>query len=70
MVLSSTQSGPGPADPLWVSDGARPKMTGLVKVSWVLYNTVTMASFAITIGYWSAIYSPGIGSSLTHLFLV
>ena len=45
-------------------------MTGLVKVSWVLYNTVTMASFAITIGYWSAIYSPGIGSSLTHLFLV
>jgi hypothetical protein len=31
----------------------------LMRISWLLYNTMTMTGFIITTAYWSAIYQPG-----------
>lgn len=38
---------------------AEAEMTILTKMSWVMYNVMTLAAIIITIVYWSALYSPG-----------
>merc|ERR1711911_265555 len=48
---------------------AEAEMTILTKMSWVMYNVMTLAAIIITIVYWSALYSPDAPPSAIDVFV-